>query len=93
MTLPTLVTMVQMRNPDWVPTHIEGVVVNNDQYYIDKDVEVEVLTLNLNAGSMRVRFREPTTRNKTGWEVKTQDTSIDSFFEHYEIVKRCPNSN
>lgn len=93
MTLPTFTTMVRLRNPDWVAvTGDNGAVTNFDQYYVDKDAEVEVLTLNLSTGSMHVRFREPTTQHKKGWELKTEHTSIDSFFEHYEIVKRCPNS-
>jgi hypothetical protein len=52
---------------------------HNGFEYKELPTEVEVLTLNLNAGSMRVRYI-----NNEG-KKKVVDTSIDHFFKKYEI--------
>ncbi len=58
-----------------------------DSYYITVEVEAEVVMLNLNAGTMRIRYTRPA-NNKKGFEVITTDTSIKPFLEQFAIVER-----
>lgn len=52
-------------------------------YWINENRTVEVLTLNLNARSMRVRYSDTDENGKV--KVKTIDVSIDAFFNKYSI--------
>lgn len=47
--------------------------------------EVEVVQLNLNAGTMRVRFPDQYQGKK---KIVTQDIAIEPFFKQYSIKKR-----
>ena len=87
-TLPTLTLNVTVRNPDWVADCGDnGTATNMDQYYIKQDRECEVLQLNLNAGTMRVRYQNPSTTKK-GYTIETIDVSIKPFLEQFSITKR-----
>lgn len=79
-TLPTLTLKVTVRNPDWTTT-------NTESYYIKDDRECEVLQLNINAGTMRVRYKNPSTTKPKGFTVDTVDVAIAPFFEQYTIAK------
>ena len=70
--LPTVMLDVRHRNPDWKQGD------SMDTFYITSLVECEVLMLNINSGTMRVRtpFKSP---------YANLDTTTDAFFEKYEI--------
>lgn len=90
MSLPTLTLELRLIDPEWTPT-FEGsslIAVNTDTMYKVFSVECEVVQLNINAGTMRVRYDWPSKRTKKGYEVCTRDVSLDLFYEHYEIKKR-----
>lgn len=58
MNLPTFVSTQQVRNPDWKPEYnISGFATNMSDYNQKVEVEAEILTVNLNARSMRIRFQ------------------------------------
>jgi hypothetical protein len=84
-TLPKITLKVAVRNPDWVADRTDA--SNMDRYYIKVDRECEVLQLNLNAGTMRVRFRNPDVTMKKGFTNNTTDVAIAPFFEQYTIAK------
>jgi hypothetical protein len=88
--LPTLTLKVTVRNPEWVAQYDKPnrTAVNMDQYYIKDDRECEVLQLNLNAGTMRVRYQNPSKTAKKGFTIDTVDVSIAPFLEQYSITKR-----
>jgi hypothetical protein len=87
-TLPTLTLKVSVRNPEWVAVNGDnGTAMNMNQYYIKQDRECEVLQLNLNAGTMRVRYQSPS-KTKKGFTIETVDVSIAPFLEQYSITKR-----
>ena len=93
MSLPKLTLTLRVNNPDWVPvyeTMPDGgrVAVNWSEYYIDAPTEVEVLQLNLSAGTMRVRYRQYSHRLKKGTEIATTDMSIEPFTKLFEIVAK-----
>jgi hypothetical protein len=80
MSLPTIQADVTVYNPKFV-------VGGNEPFWIQQPREVEVLTLNLNSGGMRVRYSD--TDPKTGkTSVKTTDLSINLFDAKYAIVER-----
>lgn len=57
MNLPTFTSVQTVRNPDWVPVYgADNHASNMDDYYQKVEIEAEILTLNLNARSMRIRF-------------------------------------
>lgn len=66
-------------NPDFVARyHEDGTPSNMDEYYVKRVLSAEVLTLNLSAGTMRIRFI---------WgKIQTRDVSIRPFFKNYSIV-------
>ena len=74
--LPTVVIAVPVRNTEFVAG-------GSAQYWINENRTVEVLTLNLNARSMRVRYDDTDENGKV--KVKTIDVSIDAFFNKYSI--------
>lgn len=87
-TLPTLTLKVTVRNLNWVVDQgPDGIATNMDQYYIREDRECEVLQLNLNAGTMRVRYQSPS-KTKKGFTIETVDVSIEPFLAQYSITKR-----
>jgi hypothetical protein len=88
-TLPKLTLKQQVRNPEWMPIYGDnGQAINMDSFYIAVEVEAEVLTLNLNAGTMRIRYTRPASHNKKGFEVLSCDTSIKPFLELFAIVAK-----
>lgn len=83
--LPRLRLPLKVPNPDidWT----EELPV--DEYYMDKMVDVEVLTVNFNAGTMRVRTvdRQPAFDSNHGeWTIV--DIEANPFFEHYQVVPK-----
>lgn len=74
--LPTVVITVPVRNTEFVTG-------SSAQYWINENRTVEVLTLNLNARSMRVRYNDTDENGKV--KVKTIDVAIDAFFSKYSI--------
>ena len=57
MALPViLVDIPMLKNPEWVPVRLEDGSIDMNGYYVDANIEAEILTLNLNARTMRVRF-------------------------------------
>lgn len=73
MSLPVVRAPVTVKNPEWA-RGVEGA-----KYYITVEKDVEVLTLNLNSGSMRVRIPGS----------QAQDISIKPFLEQYDIVRKA----
>ena len=71
--LPKLTLKLTVRNPDYVAgsTTIE--------YYVVQEKECEVLTVNFNSGSMRIRYTHM-------GKVETTDTSAKQFFEQFNMV-------
>lgn len=70
-------------NPNFVSVLVDGQCMNAESYYLPKQMEdAEVLMLNINAGTMRVRLVEKT---KFG----TFDTDIVYFLNRYEIKERA----
>ena len=90
MSLPTLTLELRLLDPEWIPVFESpnSIAVNTETMYKVFNVECEVVQLNINAGTMRVRYDWPSKRTKKGYEVCTRDVSLDLFYEHYEIKKR-----
>lgn len=88
--LPIVKVPYSRYNPDFVPVRgADGKTSNIDELRLPEALlDAEVLTLNLNTGSMRVRFVEkqpnPIT-NKN--EVISIDTSISHFMNAYKIER------
>ena len=89
MSLPTITMTLNLRDPNWKPVYSPdgNTVINMDDYQKDFKVEVEVVQLNLNSGGMRIRYEWPSVRHKKGFEVCSQDVSIEHFYKHYQINK------
>ena len=84
--LPILDLILSVRNLDWVAERDDsGTATNMNSYYTMQEVHCEVLTLNLNAGTMRVRYTQPAT-NKKGFDTHTVDVTIEHFFQKYSIT-------
>lgn len=88
--LPKLTLTLALPDPEWKAVFTNGTphAINSDSYLKKYEVEVEVVQLNINSGGMRVRFPWPSKRNKKGFEMLTQDVSIEYFYTQYEIVKK-----
>ena len=56
MNLPTVFAEVTVNNPEWTPIRTEDGSIDMGQYYTNVFLEAEILTLNLNSRSMRIRF-------------------------------------
>lgn len=91
MSLPTLTLTLRLPDPEWTAIFVEGnnTAINADTYAKDFDVEVEVVQLNINAGTMRVRYPWPNKHRKSGMEVCSQDVSINRFFDKFEIKEKA----
>ena len=90
MDLPKLTLVLHETNPDWEPLCRAGESrpYNMDEYQDYYEIEVEVVVLNLNSGTMRVRYEWPDKRDKnvkSGVTVRSRDVSIEHFFALYEI--------
>lgn len=85
--LPKLTLRLRERDPEWKAIFVEGNnrAINMDTYQKEYDIEVEVVQLNLNTGGMRVRYPWPSDRVKKGFEIRSVDVPLSSFFEHYKI--------
>ena len=75
-TLPKIVAPVHMYNQSYTADGSNGEFMNLIE------TTVEVLTLNLNAGTMRVRFNDSFQGKK---KVVTQDISIEHFYKSFQI--------
>ena len=75
---PKLTLKMHVRNPDWVAVYTDG-RADMTGYMCTMDKECEVVMLNINKGTMRVRYMH---MNK----VETYDMSADAFFNQYQIV-------
>jgi len=87
MNLPIVELEVLDPNPDFVAQWVinergNRVVGNYEDYYVKIKVTAEVVQLNLNKETMRVRYRSPLTGK---W--KTPDVSIAPFFAKYHIAQ------
>lgn len=71
--LPTITASIRWPNENYQ-------MIDGSQYHTRK-LQAEVLILNLNSGTMRVRAA-----NKG--EFGTTDIDIEEFFEQYELVKK-----
>ena len=71
MTLPLIKATVRVYNKDFE-------IINGEHYHFDI-LDAEVLTLNLNSGTMRIR--------SPARQFSTCDIPITEFFEQYSIVK------
>ncbi len=78
--LPCVKATVQDYNPAFIP----GQGANSLPLFIPTERDVEVLTLNLNSGTMRVRFVSTDHNGKQ--KVRTEDISINAFYKEYDIV-------
>lgn len=82
MSLPKLKLNLREVNPNWIAAYDEqGRATNMHERSAYYDIEVEVLTLNLNAGTMRVRYQH-------AGKNQTQDLSIQPFLDNYSIVEK-----
>lgn len=77
-TLPTIFATVRVYNQAYVNTNQES------SFQIDDVREVEVVQLNLNAGTMRVRFPD---QYQGKMKIVTQDIANEVFFNQYSITK------
>lgn len=76
--LPVITARVLMYNPDYKAGDVHD-------FQIWVETEVEVLTLNLNARTMRVRF---TDIYQGKMKNVTQDIGISAFYNQFEMVKK-----
>ena len=90
MSLPKLTLTLRLPDPNYKPIFADHSprAINADEYDKDYEVEVEVVQLNLNSGGMRVRFPWPTKRVKKGYEIRSQDVSIEHFYKQFDIVAK-----
>jgi hypothetical protein len=84
-TLPLVEIEAQFPDPNWIgqyETDDRGnrIAINWDSYYIKETVQAEVLALNLNKGTMRVRYT-------INGKVRTPDVSIAPFFAKFQITE------
>jgi hypothetical protein len=82
--LPLVKVPFKRRNVHFIPVYDSqsGLCMNIEEMYLPKRMEdAEVLMLNINAGTMRVRIIK---KDKFG----TFDTDIAYFVNRYDIIKR-----
>lgn len=79
MSLPVVEATVRVYNPNYDSTD----PASHFQVFARQDVEV--VQLNLNSGSMRVRFND-TCQGRI--KIVTQDVPIADFYARYEIVPK-----
>jgi len=87
MNLPIVEIEVLDPNPAWVAQWVidergNRVAANYEDYYVKLKVTAEVVQLNLDKGTMKVRYRSPGTGK---W--KTPDHPIAPFFAKYHIAQ------
>lgn len=69
---------------DYNPNFIAGSTDLAHQLFVPTERLVEVLTLNLNSGTMRIRYQSVDHTGKK--EMRTENISIDGFYKEYDIV-------
>lgn len=84
--LPLVEVEVREPDPDWAPNWVVGkqgirVATNHDDSCKLLKVEAEVVQLNLNKETMRIRYKSPLDGR---W--RTPDVSIAPFFAKYHIA-------
>ena len=77
--LPKIIAPVRMYNQSYNPDELDSEFMNL------VETTVEVLTLNLNAGTMRVRFNDSYRGKK---KVVSQDISIKYFYDFFQIQEK-----
>lgn len=86
--LPKVMLTLNLYRPDWRPIYgNDDLCINFDEAKADFQVECEVLSLNLNAGSMRVRYRWPKPFDGAKPQIQTDDVPITQFFNQYQITR------
>jgi hypothetical protein len=85
-TLPLVTIRTREANPAYEPIFVDGEQwpINQSEYYMEVELEAEVLQLNLNTGGMRVRYQWPE-RGYTKLRTVTKDVPISFFFDRYSI--------
>jgi len=88
--IPQIRMTLRLIDPTWKAIFVEGNdrAVNADTMYKEYDVIVDIVQLNLNSGGMRIRYEWPNKHRKSGYEMCTQDVSIDHFFKHFSIEQK-----
>lgn len=76
MNLPKVKVKVRVPNPAFTNETKDFV-----EYYVNVEVEAEVLTVHFNTGKMRIRF------NDLFGNIKTADVDSAAFFETFSVVK------
>lgn len=91
--LPQIPMTLRLIDPDWKPVFRDGspTAINIDTMYKEYDLIVEIVQLNLNSGGMRIRYEWPSKHTKRGFEICSQDVSIDHFFKHFHIESNYKN--
>lgn len=86
---PQIRMSLRLIDPDWKPVYVDHdtKAINTDTMYKMYDVMVEIVQLNLNSGGMRIRYEWPSKHTKSGYEMCSQDVSIDHFFKHFHIAQ------
>ena len=89
MNLPKLTLVLHETNPDWEPLCRAGESrpYNIDEYQNYYEIDVEVVVLNLNSGTMGVRYEWPEKNVKSGVIVRNRNVSIEHFYKQYEITE------
>ncbi len=80
--LPKLkLVLSRLVNPNFVPQYgADGKATNMDEYHVDAEVEVEVLTVHFQKGTMRIRVPAP--------YATTRDVDAAPFFEQFAITAK-----
>lgn len=76
--LPKLVTTLKVVNEEW-----DEEDEDDESYYVDREFEVEVLTLNFNSGTMRVRIVDMEAPYDCAM---IYDIDAAPFFEQFKVV-------
>jgi hypothetical protein len=87
--LPIVMVPYRLPDPAWVAQRDEfGKLLNAEKYYLPEQLlEAEVLQLNVNKNTMRVRLAQKVySMYKAKDEVVSFDTSISYFYAAFDIV-------
>jgi hypothetical protein len=88
--LPQIRMTLRLIDPTWKAVFADGSpkAINTDTMYKEYEIMVDIVQLNLNSGGMRIRYEWPSKYTKRGFEICTQDVSIDHFFKHFNIEQK-----
>lgn len=82
MKLPIIPIAVRCRNPNWILDANLPYEERMQDYYIIHETSAEVLTLHLQKGTMRIRYKDACGKTYT------QDIKSISFFDKYDIIRK-----